>query len=588
MNDLLKKEIDLLPDKPGSYQMRNKDNEIIYIGKAKNLKKRVSQYFLRPQNGKTAAMVFNVDHFTTIVTSSEKEALILEMNLIQKHHPRYNIMLMDDKHYPYIGLHTKVKDPYVSISRNTNDKRCEYFGPFPNSLAAFETVDIINKIYPLRKCRNVPKSPCLYYHMHQCLGPCINKISNEKYNEICQEISTFLKGENKEVINKLKEKIKTSSEQLEFEKANEYNQMLSSLLNVGEKQQVEFFEKMDRDLRGFSTRDNYVSLVVFIYRKGILLSKRSFVYELIGELLDFISDIIFQYYSINPHPKELIVTNDELKQDCESYFQDMRVLYPSKGKLFDMLSTVLINAKEALDEHFMTARLEDDNLALLDRLGKIINIKTPLRIELFDNSHLSGTNAIGAMVVFINGEPVKKMYRKFNLQSKNKQDDVNSMKEVLTRRYSRLKEEKSIFPDLIILDGGLTQLNAGIEVLKKLNINIPIISLVKSDKHKTSGLLDMNLEEHYFDDDKPLFFMLTRMQDEVHRFAITSHIKKRNKNMFKSIFDDIDGIGEKRRELLSKTYSTIADLTNATSEELKQILPDNVAVLLYNKLHKEK
>lgn len=588
MNDLLKKEIDLLPDKPGSYQMRNKDDEIIYIGKAKNLKKRVSQYFLRPQNGKTAAMVFNVDHFTTIVTSSEKEALILEMNLIQKHHPRYNIMLMDDKHYPYIALHSKIKDPYVSISRNTNDKRCEYFGPFPNSSAAFETVDIINKIYPLRKCRNVPKSPCLYYHMHQCLGPCINKVSSEKYSEICQEISMFLKGENKEVISKLKEKIKKSSEQLDFEKANEYNQMLNSLLNVSEKQQVEFFDKMDKDLWGFSTRDNYVSLVVFIYRKGILLSKRSFVYELIGELLDFISDIIFQYYSINPHPKELIVTNEELAKDCESYFPDMRVLSPSKGKLFDMLSTVLINAKEALDEHFMTARLEDDNLALLDRLGKIINIKTPLRIELFDNSHLSGTNAIGAMVVFINGEPVKKMYRKFNLQSKNKQDDVNSMKEVLTRRYSRLKEDGLSFPDLIILDGGLTQLEAGIDVLKKLKINIPIISLVKSDKHRTSGLLDMNYEEHYFDDDKPLFFMLTRMQDEVHRFAITSHIKKRNKDMFKSVFDDIEGIGQKRKELLSKTYPTIVDLTNATSEELKQILPDNVAILLYNKLHKER
>lgn len=583
MNELLKKEISLLPENPGCYLMHDANDEIIYIGKAKNLKKRVSQYFLRSQSGKTAAMVFHVDHFETIITKSEKEALILEMNLIQTHHPRYNIMLMDDKHYPYIAIHKNVKDPYVSLSRNVKDKKCEYYGPFPNSGAAFEVLDLINKLFPLRKCRSVKKSPCLYYHIGQCLAPCIKEVSEDKYEKIIDNIRQFLRGNNQEIINELKEKIKKASEELDFEKALEYKKTLDAITHINEKQNVEFKDKINRDVFAFHTRDNYVGIGLFSYREGMLLSKRTFVYEYIGDLDEFVSEIIYQYYSINSIPSEIIVSNEEIKNRLFEVL-DANILAPTKGKLHDVLGIITLNAKEALDEHFLTAKLDDDLNVTLERLGNHLGIKTPTHIELFDNSHLQGTNAIGAMVVFINGLPCKKMYRKFNIQSYNKKDDLSSMKEVLTRRYSRLKEENSKMPDLVIVDGGKTQIEVAKSVMEALNLSIKIAGLVKTDKHRTSALIDENLIEHSLDDDKELFFLLTRMQDEVHRYAIQTHIKKRNKKVFYSIFDGIEGIGEKRKEILTRTYPSINELKNAKLEELKQILPDYAASALYDKI----
>lgn len=563
--------------------MHDKNDVIIYIGKAKNLKNRVSQYFLRSQNGKTAAMVSHVDHFETIITKSEKEALILEMNLIQTHHPRYNIMLMDDKHYPYIAIHKEVKDPYVSLSRNIKNKKCEYFGPYPNSKAAYEIVNMINKLFPLRKCNTVPKSACLYFHMGRCLAPCINDVKKEEYQKIIDDIDTFLKGNNTKIIGSIKEKIYKASEQLDFESAQEYKKMLDYIEHISEKQIVEFKDNINRDIFAFYIREGYVSLACFIYRNGILLAKRSFCYSLIGEINEFVSSLIYQYYQVNTVPKEIIVSNKEIEETLLGSL-DATVLFPTKGKLHDVISVVEINAKEALDAHFLTARLDDDKFALLEKLGKILNIKTPIRIELFDNSHLQGTNAIGAMVVFINGEPYKKMYRKFNIESINKKDDLSSMKESLTRRYSRLKNEGEQFPDLVIVDGGTTQLEVAKEVMKGLDLKIPLAGLVKSDKHRTSALMDEKFNEYNLTEDKELFFLLTRMQDEVHRYAINTHIKKRNKNMFASVFDDIKGIGIKRKEELTKTYPSIKELKNASLEELKQLLPEESAVALYNKL----
>ena len=583
MNDILKSQIELLPNKPGCYLMHDKNDVIIYIGKAKNLKNRVSQYFLRSQNGKTAAMVSHVDHFETIITKSEKEALILEMNLIQTHHPRYNIMLMDDKHYPYIAIHKEVKDPYVSLSRNIKNKKCEYFGPYPNSKAAYEIVNMINKLFPLRKCNTVPKSACLYFHMGRCLAPCINDVKKEEYQKIIDDIDTFLKGNNTKIIGSIKEKIYKASEQLDFESAQEYKKMLDYIEHISEKQIVEFKDNINRDIFAFYIREGYVSLACFIYRNGILLAKRSFCYSLIGEINEFVSSLIYQYYQVNTVPKEIIVSNKEIEETLLGSL-DATVLFPTKGKLHDVISVVEINAKEALDAHFLTARLDDDKFALLEKLGKILNIKTPIRIELFDNSHLQGTNAIGAMVVFINGEPYKKMYRKFNIESINKKDDLSSMKESLTRRYSKLKNEGEQFPDLVIVDGGTTQLEVAKEVMKGLDLKIPLAGLVKSDKHRTSALMDEKFNEYNLTEDKELFFLLTRMQDEVHRYAINTHIKKRNKNMFASVFDDIKGIGIKRKEELTKTYPSIKELKNASLEELKQLLPEESAVALYNKL----
>lgn len=586
MNDILKKQIELLPDQPGCYLMHNADDEIIYIGKAKNLKKRVSQYFLRMHSGKTAAMVSHVDHFETIITKSEKEALILEMNLIQKNHPRYNILLMDDKHYPYIAIHKNVENPYVSLSRNVKDKKCLYFGPYPNSSAAFEVIDLINKLFPLRKCHNVPKSPCLYYHIGQCLAPCVKPVSKEKYEEIVDNIADFLKGKNQDLVKDLKEKIRKHSENLEFERAQEYKKILDSINHITEKQNVEFKDKINRDFFSFHTRENYIAIALFSYREGILLSKRSFCYELIGEINEFVSEIIYQYYSINAIPNEVIVSNEEIKDNLMNYFENANVFAPTKGKLHDVLDICEINAKEALDEHFLTAKLDDDVLNLLDKLGNILHIKTPTRIELFDNSHLQGTNAIGAMVVFINGIPYKKLYRKFNIQGVNKKDDLSSMRETLTRRYKRVKEENGEMPDLIIVDGGKGQIETALEVKKALNLPFSIAGLVKTSKHRTSALMDENFNEYYLDDEKKLFLLLTRMQDEVHRYAITTHIKKRNKSVFNSVFDDVDGIGEKRKEQLIKAFPSISELKNAKIEELEQIIPKESAKLLYEKVRK--
>lgn len=584
MNEILKKEIELLPDKPGCYQMRDIDDNIIYIGKAKNLKKRVSQYFYRPQNGKTFAMVSNVDHFTTIVTNTEKEALILEMNMIKKYLPRYNILLMDDKHYPYIGIYKHIKDPYVGILRNTNNKKISYYGPFPSSNSCYEMLDLINKLFKLRKCKSLGNKPCIYYSMNQCFAPCINKIDEETYKNEIKKVDEFLKGNNKEIVNSLKEKIKDYSSSLDFENAKECKDILDSILNINEKQKMEFLDKIDRDFIAFSIKNGYVSIVFLVYRNGKLTLKRNFVYEIIDDVEDFVSDIIYQYYQINSLPKEIVVSNVDLYENMLSYFSETKIILAKQGLLLDTIQIALENAKEALDEHFLTNNYDEDNIKNLELLGKILNIKTPFYIELFDNSHLQGTNAIGAMVVFKNGINVKKMYRKYNIQNENKADDLKSMEEVLLRRYSRIKEENQPLPDLILLDGGKTQLEVGLKVLKKLDLNTNIASLFKDNNHRTKGLLTNDFNEVDVSFDKSLFFMLTRMQDEVHRYAISTHIQKRNKDMFKSIFDDIPQLGEKRIEKIKKIYPTISDLKNVTLEELCQIIPKNSAIILLEKI----
>ena len=360
--------------------------------------------------------------------------------------------------------------------------------------------------------------------------------------------------------------------------------MLDSINHITEKQTVEFKDKINRDFFSFHTRENYIAIALFSYREGILLSKRAFCYELIGDINEFVSEMIYQYYGINSIPNEIIVSSEEIKDNLNSYFENANVFSPTKGKLHDVLDICEINAKEALDEHFLTAKLDDDVLNLLDKLGEILHIKTPSRIELFDNSHLQGTNAIGAMVVFINGIPYKKLYRKFNIQGVNKKDDLSSMRETLTRRYKRVKEENGEMPDLIIVDGGKGQIEVALEVKKELDLPFAIAGLVKTSQHRTSALMDENFNEYYLDDEKKLFLLLTRMQDEVHRYAITTHIKKRNKSIFNSVFDDIDGIGEKRKEQLIKAFPSISELKNAKIEELEQIVPKESAKMLYEKI----
>lgn len=582
---LLIEEIKELKNLPGCYLMKDENNEIIYIGKAKNLKKRVSQYFLKPQTGKTRVMVSHVDHFETIITNNEKEAFILEMNLIQEHKPKYNILLKDDKHYPYIAIHKDIPHPYVSIARNTKDKKCEYFGPYPSSTSAYEVINIINSISKLRKCNQIPKTPCLYYHLNQCLAPCINKIDKKEYKNIVYKIHSFLNGNNNYYLSQIKKRIEELSSELNYEDALAYKKMYDSILYINEKQSVEFIEKTNRDYISFYVKENFISLVILIYRSGLLLTKKTYFYEIVGDLDEFLPNLIAQYYLLNPVPKEIYIASVPVITFLHGNI-NAKILYPKKGRNLEIISTAFENAKDNYSNNVQNHSLTEDNEKNIKLLGKLLCIEPPKKIEIFDNSHLQGTNAIGAMVVFINGVEEKSLRRKYNIQSENKKDDLSSMYEVLLRRYKRLIDEKEKLPDLIILDGGKNQIEVGKKVFNKLNISINLVGLVKNEKHKTKALMNADFIELEIKDQR-LFNFLTRMQDTVHNYAISTHIKKRSNSMYKSIFDDIKGIGPKRKELILEKYPTIKDLSEAKIEDLSQFIPEESAKNLIDKI-KEK
>ena len=567
---------------PGVYLMHDKDDKIIYVGKAKDLFKRVSQYFLRPQSGKVFKMVQNVDYFETIITANEKEALVLEMNLIQKYYPRYNILLKDGSHYPYIALKKK-GDPILQIKRNDKDKNYDYFGPFPNSGAAFQTISLLNKVFPIRKCQTLPSTTCLYYHLGQCLGPCVNKIDDATFEQMREDIKSFMRGNNQKQKAEIKEKMLKASENLEFETANEYKKILDAIEHINVQQNVENSDKKDRDIFAFSSRQGYLALAVLSYRKGLLLGKQVFTVEEFGDNEEQVADLILQFYQKYPTPSEVVINNNTVI-DLLNDLLDATVTNVTKGKVHELIINSKENADNALDEYFLSARLDSNKLEMLEELGQIIDIPTPLHIELFDNSHIQGAFPVGAMVAFINGEPAKKLYRRFLINHEESRDDLASMKEVVYRHYKRLVDEEKKLPDLLLVDGGLNQINAAALALLEAGANVPLFGLYKNDKHQTSGLIDGSGKTYELNN-KNLFFMLTRMQDEVHRFAINFHKEKRNKGMRTSILDDIPGLGEKRKEMLLRAYQDLNSLKNASIEEFSQILPDEVARALYNKLH---
>lgn len=566
---------------PGVYLMHDKDDNIIYVGKAKDLFKRVSQYFLRPQSGKVFKMVTNVDYFETIITANEKEALVLEMNLIQKYYPRYNILLKDGSHYPYIALKKK-GDPILQIKRNDKDKNYDYFGPFPNSGAAFQTISLLNKVFPIRKCQTLPTTTCLYYHLGQCLGPCVNKIDDEVFEQMREDIKSFMRGNNQKQKAEIKERMLKASENLEFETANEYKKILDAIEHINIQQNVENSDKKDRDIFAFSSRQGYLALAVLSYRKGLLLGKQVFTVEEFGDNEEQVADLILQFYQKYPTPNEVVINNKNVIELVADLL-DASVVEMTKGKVHELVINAKENADNALDEYFLSARLDSNKLEMLEELGRIIDIPTPLHIELFDNSHIQGAFPVGAMVAFINGEPAKKLYRRFLINHEEARDDLASMKEVVYRHYKRLVDEEKKLPDLLLVDGGLNQINAAALALLEAGANVPLFGLYKNDKHQTSGLIDGSGKTYELND-KNLFFMLTRMQDEVHRFAIAFHKEKRNKGMKVSILDDIPGLGEKRKEMLLRAYRDLNALKNASIEEFSQILPRDVAENLYNKL----
>ena len=571
---------------PGCYLMKNTDGKVIYVGKARKLKNRVSSYFTGAHNYKTTKLVDHIWDFDYIVTGSEKEALLLEINLIKDYTPEYNIMFMDNTYYPYIEL-TDETHPRLKIVRKTKNKKNKYFGPYPDATAARNTFKLLNKLYPLRKCNHVPDKPCLYYSLHQCLGPCINEVDKSQYDEISKELISFIHGNTKSKIDELTEKMMTASENLQFELAKEYRDLIRSIEYVTAKQNVQFGDYKDRDILGYFIDKGYISIQLFFMREGKLLY-HDFNLEPVGE--DFEEDLIrflVTYYQTHPEPYELLIPQDvDLKLLSE--ILSCHVLQPQRGDKKSLVEMANKNAKEALEKKFLLKEKTDEKTILpIIELGQKLGIDTPHTIELYDNSNIQGAYAVAGMVVYKDGVPSKKDYRKYKIKTVEGPDDYASMKEVIYRRYYRLLMEQKEMADLIIVDGGLGQIKVAKEVIDSLNLSVHICGLSKDDKHSTAMLLDEDGNQVPIDTKSPLFFLLTRMQDEVHRYAISFHRQVRSKSLFSSILDEVEGIGEARKKKLLNHFKSVKKMKEASLEELEAVIPKNTALKLYEVLHKE-
>lgn len=571
---------------PGCYLMKNTDGKVIYVGKARKLKNRVSSYFTGAHNYKTTKLVDHIWDFDYIVTGSEKEALLLEINLIKDYTPEYNIMFMDNTYYPYIEL-TDETHPRLKIVRKTKNKKNKYFGPYPDATAARNTFKLLNKLYPLRKCNHVPDKPCLYYSLHQCLGPCINEVDKSQYDEIRKELISFIHGNTKSKIDELTEKMMTASENLQFELAKEYRDLIRSIEYVTAKQNVQFGDYKDRDILGYFIDKGYISIQLFFMREGKLLY-HDFNLEPVGE--DFEEDLIrflVTYYQTHPEPYELLIPQDvDLKLLSE--ILSCHVLQPQRGDKKSLVEMANKNAKEALEKKFLLKEKTDEKTILpIIELGQKLGIDTPHTIELYDNSNIQGAYAVAGMVVYKDGVPSKKDYRKYKIKTVEGPDDYASMKEVIYRRYYHLLMEQKEMADLIIVDGGLGQIKVAKEVIDSLNLSVHICGLSKDDKHSTAMLLDEDGNQVPIDTKSPLFFLLTRMQDEVHRYAISFHRQVRSKSLFSSILDEVEGIGEARKKKLLNHFKSVKKMKEASLEELEAVIPKNTAAKLYEVLHKE-
>lgn len=579
--DKIQDKLAILPASPGCYIMKNESGDIIYVGKAKKLKSRVRQYFVGAHDFKTTKLVSNIDDFEFIVTGSEKEALLLEINLIKKHTPPFNIMFMDDKTYPYLKL-TKENAPVLKVVRNTKDKKAEYFGPFPDSGAAWQTMTLLNRLYPLRKCKKLPKKECLYYHLHQCLGPCIHTIDDKVFVTMVSSIRRFLKGDVKEMLDTLQLEMQEASETLQFEKAQEKHELIQAITHVTARQQIDFKDLKDRDVFGYYVNKGYISIQGFFLRGGKLLERTLSVTPLYEEEIEAFESFILQYYNANPLPQEILLPADfDISHINE--ILETKVIQPVRGDKLKLVNMVLANAKNAHDQKFeLIQRKEHRRVEALEELSEMLH-KEIHRIELFDNSHISGTFNVSGMVVYQDGEPKKSDYRLFKLGTYI--SDLDSMKEAVYRRYVRLLKEDGRFPDLLLVDGGYLQIEAAKAILNDLEIDVTLCGLVKDDYHRTSNLMDRNGNIIPVRKDSSLFFLLTQMQDEVHRFAISYHKRLRNKAMTRSILDEVEGIGDVRKKEIWKQFKSLKRLKEATVEEIAQIVPLKVAENIHNLLH---
>lgn len=583
---MIKDKLSLLPLLPGCYLMKDKSGNVIYVGKAKKLKNRVSSYFVGAHNYKTTKLVHEIVDFDYIVTDSEKEALLLEINLIKDYSPKYNISFMDNKYYPYIQL-TKERHPRLKIVRNAQDKKHRHFGPFPDGTAARETFKLLNRLYPLRKCNHIPKKPCLYYSLNQCLAPCIQTVDEETYKQITSSITKFIQGDTKQIINELQEKMYNASEVQNYELAKECRDLISHIQHVTSKQHVQFNDLVDRDIVGYYHDKGYLCLQLFFMRNGKLLARDLNLVPLQDDFQEQIISFLVLFYQENTEPKELLVPK-ELDVSLLQEIIKCKIIKPQKGNKANLVAMANENAKEQLEKKFLLIQKnEASTIGAIKQLGSLLNIDLPRRIELFDNSNIQGSYAVAGMVCFKDGVPSKKDYRKFKIKTVEGPDDYASMKEVIYRRYYRVLMEGLERPDLIIVDGGKGQIKVAKEVIDSLNLNIMVCGLAKDDKHSTSMLLDSEGNEVAIDKKSELFFLLVRMQDEVHRYAISFHKNVRSKSLFQSILDNVEGIGPKRKKLLLKEFGSVKQLKEASLEQLEKVLPKEVAANLFNVLKKD-
>ena len=586
---MFKDKLSLIPHLPGSYQMKNSDGVIIYVGKAKDLKKRVNSYFNRPQTGKTAKMVSEIADFSYIVAGSELEAFLLEFNLIKQYDPKYNILLKDDKSYPYIEYISKPY-PKLQVSRYLNIRKKDkkmLFGPYPNAYAARKIVSLINRLYPLKKCDTMPKKVCLYYHIGECLGYCERHVDKEKLQVMENEILSFLRGNADVLKNKILEKINMYSEQLNFEMALELKKELNYISIVLDKQKMELHDYVNRDIIGYYFNKGYLSIQILFLRNGRMVGGHTDIFPVVSTLEDELDTYIMNFYSRHEVPKEILCVK-EVNTEILSEITSSSFLIPIKGKKKKLVDMACENAKINLENELeIIIRDEEKTEKANDELRDILGLKKLDRIDLFDNSNLFGSFTVSCMVVFKNGRPAKKEYRKYKI-SLDKNDDYHTMQEVIYRRYYRALVDKTELPDLIIVDGGINQMNACMEILNSLNLSIRVCGLRKNDKHRTNDLIDaVGYKTVEIDKSSPVFHYLTRMQDEVHRYTISYHRTIRSKGAISSVLDNIEGIGAKRKKELIKAFGSIAKLENASIEELSQIIPEATAIRLQEYL-KEK
>ena len=589
MNNLIKSKLELLPTSPGCYIHKDKNGTIIYVGKAKNLRNRVRSYFRGSHDTKTEALVSEIVDFEFIVTESNIEALLLEINLIKENKPKYNIMLKDDKSYPFIKITTE-RYPRLIITRQVKKDGGLYFGPYPDVGAANEIKRLLDRIFPFRKCTNPPSKVCFYYHIGQCVAHTICKKDEAYFKAMAQEVSDFLKGQDDKIIDDLKEKMNVAAQSMEFERAAEYRDLIQAIGTLRTKQRVMAKDLQNRDVFGYYVDKGWMCVQVFFVRQGKLIERDVNLFPYYNDPDEDFLTYVGQFYQEKSHlvPNEILIPQD-IDEEAVKALVDTKILKPQRGEKKQLVNLAIKNARVSLEQKFnLLEKSVEKTQGAIENLGRLLQIPTPVRIESFDNSNIMGTSPVSAMVVFVNGKPSKKDYRKYKIKTVVGPDDYASMREVIRRRYGRVQRDGLTPPDLIVIDGGQGQVNIAKQVIQEeLGLDIPIAGLQKNDKHQTHELLFGDpLEVVELSRNSQEFFLLQRIQDEVHRFAITFHRQLRSKNSFSSQLDGIEGLGPKRKQNLMKYFKSLTKIKEASVDEIVEVgIPRAVADAIHRQLN---